>query len=142
MRFLSAIATVSMDTLHLDTRSHPVLNVLLWATPPPHPPVCHSLINSELFAFVSTLQKSPQIAAEPTTSTQVYISSAGQFKSIERLRVKAQPDAQLTSSKSSTSATSGGEQRPLQVLSLFETCARASARTHTHFRSTCLMCAV
>lgn len=45
VRFLIVIATVSMDTLHLDTRSHPVLNVLLWAA---SSPVCHSLINSEL----------------------------------------------------------------------------------------------
>lgn len=59
VRFLSAIATVSMDTLHLDTRSHPVLNVLLWAAPSP---VCHSLINSEFTPLpVCTVQKPPQI---------------------------------------------------------------------------------
>lgn len=86
VRFLSAIATVSMDTLHLDTRSHPVLNVLLWAAPPPPLPlVCHSLINSELFAFVSTLQKNRlKFATELTASARVYISSAGQFSAMDQ----------------------------------------------------------
>lgn len=37
-----------MDTLRLDTRSHPVLNVVLWAV---LSPVYRSLINSELSAL-------------------------------------------------------------------------------------------
>lgn len=69
--FLSAIATVSMDTLHLDTRSHPALNVLLWAAPSP---VYRSLINSELLPFVlQMVQKCPQIISKMKASAQVYI---------------------------------------------------------------------
>ena len=71
VRFLSAIATVSMDTLHLDTRSHPVLNVLLWAVPSP---VHCSLINSELSPFaVWTVQKCLEITTNLMASVQVYI---------------------------------------------------------------------
>lgn len=60
-----------MDTLHLDTRSHPALNVLLWAAPSP---VYRSLINSELLPFVlQMVQKCPQITSKMKASAQVYI---------------------------------------------------------------------
>lgn len=62
-----------MDTLHLDTRSHPVLNVLLWAAPSPE---YHSLINSELSPFaVWMVQKCLEIANKQKVSAQVYVKN-------------------------------------------------------------------